>query len=313
MILSAIMTAEEFKIDYHRLLGVNKNADNETICRAFRQLSRQYHPDKVSGQEEMMKLLTKAKITLLDPEKRVTYEANYEPSDAENDLIADLLKLNIGFRLSDTFKCDIEQWKQQYHRIQITVNVDTLEKLTEKLQKTMFDKRTVFDFGMDQLINHHKSEESMLEELKAIFIAQDFANLAKYILTHQRRSVLTNLYNDVKPTHGYEMPNRFNALLQIIKASSTIVLADENYPQQNRIKGLYEAVLIFPTDECINCVVRLINNRLTAVHKQEVMDAIVAENILNENVPNKQYMQKLKNTATFKSITRYEKGINREV
>lgn len=307
------MSAEEFKMDYHRLLGVNKSADKETISRAFRQLSRQYHPDKVAGQEETMKLLTQAKVTLLDPEKRAKYEANYEPSDNnQSDLSVDLLKLTIGHRLSDDYKAKMEQWKQEYSRINITVNVDVLDQLIAKLQETMFSTVTVFDLGMDQQINSNKSEEIMVQELKTIFEAQDFANLAQYILTHQCRAALTKLYEDVKPKHGYELPDRHKALLQIIKASSTIVLAN-HHPQQDRINCLHEAALIYPTDECIDCVLKLINTRVTDAHKQEFMDTIIAHNILDDEMVNKKYMQRLNRTSTHKSIMQYENGIHKGV
>lgn len=304
------MTAEQFNIDYHQLLGVNKSADEQTIRRAFRQLSRQYHPDKVAGLEEKMKLLSMAKETLLDPEKRAKYEANYEPSDNQSDLSADLLKL--GRRLSDDFKAKMEQWKQEYSRMNIISNVDVLDQLILKLQETIFDKTTVFDLGMDQLINSVKSEELMLQELKTLYVAQDFAHLAQYILTHQCRAALTKLYNDVKPTHGYEMPDRYKALLQIIKASSIIVL-DNIHPQQDRINGLYEAVLNYPTDECIDCVVKLINNRVTDTHKQELLDTVIAHSFLDEKAVNKQYIQRLKSTPRLKSIMKYEMGIHKQV
>lgn len=303
------MAAEQFNIDYHRLLGVNRNADEQTIRRAFRQLSRQHHPDK-GGQEEMMKLLNEAKATLLDPEKRAEYEANNEPS--ASDLSADLLRLNIGHRLSDDFKVKIEQWKQQYQRIQINDNVNVLNELIKELQETIFSKTTVFDLGSNQLINQGKSEEVMLKELKALFVAQDFANIAQYILTHQCRAALTKLYNDNKPTHGYELPCRLKALLLIIKASSAMVLAG-NHPQQDRIKGLYDAVLTYPTDECIDCVLKLINNRVTDAHKQEFLDTINTHSILDENAVNKKHMQRLRNTPTLKSIWKYENGIHKEV
>lgn len=302
------MAAEQFNIDYYRLLGVNRNADEKTIRQAFRQLSRQHHPDK-GGQEEMMKSLNKAIETLLDPDKR----ANYEPTnDNQRDLNVDFLRLNIGSRLSDQFKAKIGQWKQEYQRIHINVNMNVLDELIAKLQETTLNITTVFNLHMDQLINQGKSDEAMLQELKALFVAEDFAKLAQYILTHQCRAALTKLYNDVKPTHGYELPYRQKALLLVIKASSTIVLAD-NHPHQRRINGLYDAVLTYPTEECIDCVLKLINNRVTDAHKQEFLNTIVTHNIFGENAVNKKYIQRLGSTCALKSMTKFEDGIHKEV
>lgn len=309
--LPVAMANGQFNIDYHRLLGVNKSADEQTIRRAFRELSRQHHPDK-GGQEEMMKLLTMAKITLLDPEKRAKYEANYDPDDDQNDLCADLLRLTIGHRLSDDYKIKIEQWKQEYQRMHINANVSVLDEMIENLRQKMLSTTTVFDVGADQLINQSKSEEAMLQELETIFKAEDFANLAQYISTHQCRAALTQLYDNVKPTHGYESPNRHKALLLIVKASSSIFFAN-HHPQQDRIKGLYDAVLSYPTDECIGCVLKLINNRLTDAHKQEFLDTIIVQNISEENAVNHMYMQRLNSTPTLKSILKYENVIHKQV
>lgn len=303
------MTAEQFNIDFHQLLGVNRNADEKTILKAFRQLSRKYHPDKVPGQEDKMKLLTMAKFTLLDPDKRAKYEANYEHGDSQTDLTADLLSLNIGHRLSDDYQAKIKQWKREYQNICIIVNTDLFDKLFQQIEQTIFDKKTLFDLGSDQLINQAKSDQVMNEELRSIFIAQDFDCLAQYILTHQCRSVLTKLYENVKPTHGYELPDKLKALLQIIKASSS--LHADGY--QNRIKSLYEAVFIYPIDECTNSVLKLINNRMTDAHKNEVISLIMNHNLLDEKAENKQYMHRLGCNPTLRSIFKYENGIHNQV
>lgn len=302
------MAAERFNIDYHQFLGVSRNADDETIVKAFRKLSRQYHPDKVRGQEEKMKLLTKAKETLLDPDKRAKYEASYEFGDSEATLDADMQKLNIGHTLSDDYRAKMKQWKKEYQRVQITDNMDTLGELLEKLRQSLFDKITVFDLEADHLINQDKSHEVMLNELRAIFNTLDFSSLAEYILTHQCRSVLARLYEDVKPAHGYELPDRQEALLRIVKVSSTLYVG-----HQNRIKGLHEAVFIYPVDECIDCVLKLINNRMTDTHKEEVMNMVIDHNLLDEKAENKQYMQRLKCDTTYRSILKFEIGIHSQV
>lgn len=307
------MSAGQFNIDYHQLLGVNRNADEKTILKAFRQLSRKYHPDKVSGQEDKMKLLTMAKVTLLDPEKRAKYEANYETNYeygyTDPNLTADLLKLNIGHRLSDDYRTKITQWKQEYQSVHIILNMQMLDEFIEELEKSIFAKRTILDLGVNQLINQNKSDQMMFEELQALFVAQDFGNLGQYILTHQCRSVLAKLYEDVKPTHGYELPDNLKALLQIIKVCSTLY-ADSH---QNRIRGLYETVFIYPLAECIDCVLKLINNRMSDAHKTEVMNKVLNHDILEERAENKKYMNRLECNPTLRSVIKYEHGIHVQV
>jgi len=66
----------EYK-DYYKTLGVDRNADQETIKKAFRKLARQYHPDANKGDkkaEEKFKEINEAYEVLSDPEKRKLYD-----------------------------------------------------------------------------------------------------------------------------------------------------------------------------------------------------------------------------------------------
>ncbi|OOV34821.1 hypothetical protein BV53_04995 [Candidatus Synechococcus spongiarum LMB bulk15N] len=62
--------------DYYDLLNVSRDADPETLKRAYRRLARQYHPDvnKEPGAEERFKEIGRAYEVLSDPEKRARYD-----------------------------------------------------------------------------------------------------------------------------------------------------------------------------------------------------------------------------------------------
>ena len=62
--------------DFYQLLGVPKNADADTLKRAYRKLARQYHPDinKEPGAEEKFKEIGRAYETLADPNTRARYD-----------------------------------------------------------------------------------------------------------------------------------------------------------------------------------------------------------------------------------------------
>ena len=68
-----------FRVDYYQVLGVNKDATDEEIRRAFRKLAMQYHPDRNPGREkwanEKFKEINKAYKVLSNPEKRAAYDA----------------------------------------------------------------------------------------------------------------------------------------------------------------------------------------------------------------------------------------------
>ena len=62
--------------DFYDLLGVNRDADGDTLKRAYRRLARQYHPDsnKDPGAEERFKEIGRAYEVLGDPQTRARYD-----------------------------------------------------------------------------------------------------------------------------------------------------------------------------------------------------------------------------------------------
>jgi len=67
----------EYK-DYYKILGVDRNASDDDIRKAFRKLARQYHPDVAKNKkeaEEKFKEINEANEVLSDPEKRKKYDA----------------------------------------------------------------------------------------------------------------------------------------------------------------------------------------------------------------------------------------------
>jgi curved DNA-binding protein len=66
----------EYK-DYYKILGVDKNATEKDIKRAYRKLARQYHPDKNPDDkkaEEKFKEINEANEVLGNPENRAKYD-----------------------------------------------------------------------------------------------------------------------------------------------------------------------------------------------------------------------------------------------
>ena len=62
--------------DFYQVLGVTRDADSDTLKRAYRKLARQYHPDinKDPGAEEKFKEIGRAYEVLADPDTRSRYD-----------------------------------------------------------------------------------------------------------------------------------------------------------------------------------------------------------------------------------------------
>jgi len=60
--------------DYYKTLGVDKNASQEEIKKAFRKKAHEYHPDKKTGDEAKFKEANEAYQTLGDEKKKAQYD-----------------------------------------------------------------------------------------------------------------------------------------------------------------------------------------------------------------------------------------------
>lgn len=60
--------------DYYKMLGVEKNASQDDIKKAFRKMAHQYHPDKNKGDDSKFKEINEAYQTLSDEKKRAQYD-----------------------------------------------------------------------------------------------------------------------------------------------------------------------------------------------------------------------------------------------
>lgn len=76
--------------DYYKVLGVSRDADDRTIKRAYRQLTKVHHPDKASARgigkeeaEKKMASINEAYEVLSDPELKARFDRGDDPNSQE--------------------------------------------------------------------------------------------------------------------------------------------------------------------------------------------------------------------------------------
>ncbi len=90
--------------DYYKLLGVQKNASEEEIKKAYRKLAMKYHPDHTKGDkgaEETFKKISEAYAVLSDKEKRKEYDTFGSEGFRQRFTQEDIFR---GFDFGDIFR-----------------------------------------------------------------------------------------------------------------------------------------------------------------------------------------------------------------
>lgn len=151
--------------DYYTVLGVEKDAEDSTIKKAYRKLAMKYHPDKNKGNDEAgerFKSISQAYATLTDPEKRSVYDKYGEegiqqmeggghpvdPSDIFQQMFG-------GGSMGGLFGGRTAQKRQKVSRTKATVDIKTFVRggtikvqFTDTVAKNLMTGQSCVDYVM---------------------------------------------------------------------------------------------------------------------------------------------------------------------
>jgi len=117
------------KKDYYEVLGINKNASDDDIKKAYRKLAMQYHPDKNPDNkeaEEKFKEVSEAYEILSDKDKKAKYD-RYGHSGPQRNPFGDDFGFGFGFNPFGR-KTQYQQQQRVGEDMNLIVNL-TLEEL----------------------------------------------------------------------------------------------------------------------------------------------------------------------------------------
>ena len=140
--------------DYYSILGIERNASESDIKKAYRKLAAKYHPDKFATKsdqekkeaEEKFKEINEANSVLSDPEKKRNYDQFGDPNGPSMNNYDPFSGFNPfgGFDMEDymnNFQQRAPQ-KRKGESLQVYVDIDLEDVLTDCEKTISFQRKT---------------------------------------------------------------------------------------------------------------------------------------------------------------------------
>ncbi|CAK9252855.1 unnamed protein product [Sphagnum jensenii] len=268
--------------------------------------------------EELMVQLTRAKITLLDPEKRAKYDDEYEGGDVLSE--AEKLFLSSGTRISERLKKKLSQWEKEFESTLIEDNFDSIsvkpdivrsaDSLHGIITNIYMLVNNIRDLNLDLLDEDAPEIKEKLELaslnknykiLNELLYGDNLRDLAFFVKQNRCNKAVDLLHETyTKGRNIEEYPNKFKAALKLLQGSSLKMRGKYN----ESLKLYEEAVLLCPSDDMCSAISLLLDSNY--------MES-VAQNLLKNlnsihNIPEQhKHVDKLKGNPNIRMTTRYER------
>ncbi|AEV67109.1 DnaJ C-terminal domain-containing protein [Acetivibrio clariflavus] len=162
--------------DYYSILGLNKNATQDEIKRAYRKLAKKYHPDANPNDkkaEEKFKEVNEAYEVLSDPEKRKKYDAFGSAYNFEDGFDFDPARYGFGNNVRYEYRTNVGGDYSDFFKI--------------FFGDDGFDLGSIFDgFGRQRKRKSYPAQGSDIESEIEISPEEGFAGVEKSISIRTR-------------------------------------------------------------------------------------------------------------------------------
>ena len=142
------------KKDYYEILGVEKNASEDDLKKAYRKLAKQYHPDMNPGNTEAetkFKEVNEAYEVLSDPEKRQKYDrfghSAFDPSMGGGAGFGGFGGFGGGFDFGDIFSSIFNGGGSSRSRSNAIDGEDILARVTISFEEAVFGCKKEISFA----------------------------------------------------------------------------------------------------------------------------------------------------------------------
>ncbi len=145
------------QLSFYEILGVEKDADEEEIKKAFRKLASKHHPDKGGNTQYFQKLL-EAYQTLIDPESRDLYDRTGEVNQLSDDKKRLLFARDNLLQLFSNYIMKIRSRKDLIGRNILRILNGEVKKSERELFRVLTMEQSKLD-ATNQLIGRFKKKK----------------------------------------------------------------------------------------------------------------------------------------------------------